>query len=89
MFEGKNGIFPLVAEECVIGEGSDQTLLDKLNTHHSSSPFFMPSSRASSTFQIAHYAGTVRYSIGGFLEKNKDPLHQDLLLTMQVRKTFY
>ena len=28
--------------------------------------------------------GEVRYSVEGFLAKNKDPLHEDLLLVMEV-----
>lgn len=35
------------------------------------------------TFVVSHFAGRVRYSVEGFLLKNRDPLSQDLQVMMQ------
>lgn len=35
------------------------------------------------TFVVAHFAGRVRYGVEGFLQKNRDPLSQDLQVMMQ------
>jgi myosin heavy subunit len=39
-----------------------------------------PSTRfASDEFIVCHFAGEVSYSVGGFIQKNNDSLHEDLL----------
>jgi len=38
----------------------------------------------SQTFVVAHFAGRVRYGVGGFLQKNKDPLSQDLQVSIFI-----
>lgn len=38
-------------------------------------------------FSIAHTAATVTYRIDGFLQKNKDPLHEEVLLVMRESKS--
>ena len=35
--------------------------------------------------QVLHYAGGVRYSVEGFLVKNRDTLSPDLVALMQAR----
>jgi myosin heavy subunit len=35
------------------------------------------------TFVVSHFAGPVRYGVEGFLQKNRDPLSQDLQVMMQ------
>ena len=34
-------------------------------------------------FSLVHYAGTVDYNIGGWLEKNKDPLNESVVQLYQ------
>ena len=77
------GILSLLQEECSLGSGSDATLLNKLKSHHTNSTVFKISRRHADCFTLRHYAADVRYAIDGFLSKNKDPLHEDLLLTME------
>ncbi|CEG47982.1 myosin-like protein [Plasmopara halstedii] len=73
------GILSLIDEECVMPKGSDTTLASKLYRACDSHPRFEASriQRASGLFTIVHYAGHVEYSSDGFLEKNKDVLHQE------------
>ncbi|GMF41848.1 unnamed protein product [Phytophthora fragariaefolia] len=73
------GILSLIDEECVMPKGSDTTLASKLYRACGSHPRFEASriQRARGLFTIVHYAGHVEYSSDGFLEKNKDVLHQE------------
>ena len=84
-----HGVLPLLQDECSIGSGSDDSLLAKLRAH-ASTPSNLPGGavlrttrREPDSFVLSHFAGDVRYSVAGFLAKNKDPLHEDLLLAMQ------
>uniref|UniRef100_K3WAW2 Myosin motor domain-containing protein n=1 Tax=Globisporangium ultimum (strain ATCC 200006 / CBS 805.95 / DAOM BR144) TaxID=431595 RepID=K3WAW2_GLOUD len=73
------GILPLVDEECLIPKGNDTTFASKLYRAWEGHPRFSASrmQKASGNFTIVHYAGNVEYSSVGFLEKNKDVLHQE------------
>ncbi|KAJ8576817.1 hypothetical protein ON010_g2391 [Phytophthora cinnamomi] len=73
------GILSLIDEECVMPKGSDTTLASKLYRACGSHSRFEASriQRARGLFTIVHYAGHVEYSSDGFLEKNKDVLHQE------------
>lgn len=73
------GILPLIDEECLMPKGSDMTFASKLYRACSSHPRFSASriQKAGGSFTIIHYAGNVEYSSVGFLEKNKDVLHQE------------
>ncbi|CCI39705.1 unnamed protein product [Albugo candida] len=76
------GILPLLDEQALLGRrASDENFIKKLHqTHlnHSGSYYSKPRF-ANDQFIIEHYAGKVTYSITGFLEKNDDSLHHDLI----------
>ncbi|TDH69290.1 hypothetical protein CCR75_005013 [Bremia lactucae] len=84
------GILSLIDEECVMPKGSDTTLASKLYRACGSHPRFEASriQRARGLFTVVHYAGHVEYSSDGFLEKNKDVLHQEAvdMLAYSTRK---
>lgn len=82
-------------EECLRpGDASDLTLLGKLNERLASHPHYIfSSSRASlqiqklvgrNEFQLRHYAGDVKYSVDGFLDKNNDLLFRNLKEAMSI-----
>ncbi|KAG1705488.1 Unconventional myosin-Ib [Nymphon striatum] len=89
------GIFSILDEEYLRSNAvDDKSLLDKLNTTFVDHPHFETvyptdsSSESSSlssnqfNFRIRHYAGSVTYSIVGFLEKNSDHFSRDLSQAM-------
>ncbi|KAM3725081.1 Myosin heavy chain, striated muscle [Dirofilaria immitis] len=71
------GLLSMLQEECLVPNGNDQLLLEKLLAANSNNPIFRRSRQSArhttlSHFSIAHYAGNVAYNINGWVEKNKD-----------------
>ncbi|MCO5570788.1 hypothetical protein L7F22_024516 [Adiantum nelumboides] len=71
------GLISLLDEECTFPKGTDHTLAEKLKEHLASNSCFK--GERSRGFRVRHYAGEVTYDTLGFLEKNRDLLHSDLL----------
>ncbi|XP_049452944.1 unconventional myosin-Ie isoform X2 [Epinephelus fuscoguttatus] len=86
LIESKNppGIMCILDDVCAtmhaVGEGADQTMLQKLrvaiNTHEHFNSW-------NQGFIIHHYAGKVSYDAEGFCERNRDVLFTDLIELMQ------
>lgn len=77
------GIIAFLDEECLLGKGSDSSLLEKLGVNLNSHPHFervRAKGKASDEFVIKHYAGDVAYNVTNFLDKNRDLVWKDLLL---------
>lgn len=68
------GIFNLLDEECKIPKGSDFGLLKRMRKQLVNAKFVPHVPQQENLFAIAHFASTVRYSVVGFLEKNRDTL---------------
>jgi len=80
-----NGIMVLLDEESVFPNASDDTLLQKLFTKHQHNPNFQkPRFGGENEFAIKHYAGEVKYTTKKWLEKNRDPLQNDLEKTIKA-----
>ena len=79
----ENGVLPLLSEECFFPNGSDTSYLAKLKQAHKKNDRFLEERMDPNLFTIDHYPGKVTYDARGFLEKNKDPLSQDLTVLMQ------
>lgn len=82
------GIFSILEEECMFPKASDTTFKNKLYDQHlgKSSNFQKPKpvkGKAEAHFSLVHYAGTVDYSITGWLDKNKDPLNDTVVQLYQ------
>ncbi|KNZ77855.1 Myosin-11 [Termitomyces sp. J132] len=83
------GILTCLDEECIMPKATDLTLTNKLNwmwasdngeeeeAQHLGRAKYEPS-RFEQGFIIQHYAAKVEYRTDGWLEKNKDPLNDNL-----------
>ncbi|CAO3654116.1 unnamed protein product [Mucor fragilis] len=84
------GILSCLEEECVAPRGSDQRFLEKLNKFcdKDNPEAKYKSTRFQDGFILKHYAGDVEYSVDGWIEKNKDPLNEDItrLLARSTQK---
>jgi len=89
-----HGILAMVNEECIVPQGTDLTLHEKLLKQHISSRRFKKVLKHKDKFEVVHYAGKVIYSSTGMLGKNKDKVSEDMIVLMQasddlfVRKVF-
>lgn len=68
----------MLSEECVFPKGSDTTYLQKVCNAHRKNAAFQEIKTSKTSFGVRHFAGEVVYNVSGFLEKNKDPVSQDL-----------
>uniref|UniRef100_A0A8D2ZDH6 Osteoclast-stimulating factor 1 n=1 Tax=Scophthalmus maximus TaxID=52904 RepID=A0A8D2ZDH6_SCOMX len=86
LIESKNppGIMSIVDDVCAtmhaVGEGADQTMLQKLRVQINTHEHFNSWNQG---FIIHHYAGKVSYDAEGFCERNRDVLFTDLIELMQ------
>ncbi|OAA62462.1 myosin type 2 heavy [Niveomyces insectorum RCEF 264] len=72
------GIFSCLDEDCVMPKATDKSFTEKLHAlWEKKSPKFRPS-RLRSGFILTHYAAEVEYSTDNWLEKNKDPLNDNV-----------
>ncbi len=72
------GIFSCLDEDSVMPKATDKSFTDKLHSlWQRKTPKYKPS-RINQGFILTHYAAEVEYSTEGWLEKNKDPLNDNL-----------
>jgi myosin protein heavy chain len=86
------GILSCLDEECIMPKATDLTFTNKLHQlwaytpdeeHHPGTGKYEPL-RFKQGFTIEHYAGKVEYDTAGWLEKNKDPLNDNLTRVMSA-----
>ncbi|VDP06818.1 unnamed protein product, partial [Soboliphyme baturini] len=89
LIEKPLGILSMLDEECIVPRATDATFVQKLMDQHlGKHPNFQKAKprrkdQADAHFAIIHYAGTVRYNVLGWLEKNKDPLNECIISVMK------
>ncbi|XP_071106373.1 myosin heavy chain, striated muscle-like isoform X2 [Haliotis cracherodii] len=92
LIEKPLGILSILEEECMFPKASDKTFKDKLTENHmGKSPNFLKTNKSMKggqygDFALKHYAGTVPYNIGGWLEKNKDPVNETIVELLKQSK---
>ncbi|KAM8876246.1 unconventional myosin-Ie isoform 4-T4 [Synchiropus picturatus] len=78
------GVMCILDDVCAtmhaVGEGADQTMLQKLRVQINTHEHFNSWNQG---FIIHHYAGKVSYDADGFCERNRDVLFTDLIELMQ------
>ncbi|XP_066444369.1 unconventional myosin-VIIa [Eleutherodactylus coqui] len=80
-------IISLIDEESKFPKGTDTTMLNKLNNQHKLNTYYIPPKNNYETqFGINHFAGIVYYETRGFLEKNRDTLHGDIIQLVHSSK---
>ncbi|KHN79010.1 Myosin-4 [Toxocara canis] len=92
LIEKPMGIISMLDEECIVPKATDMTLAQKLiDNHLGKHPNFEkpkpPKGKQSEAhFAMKHYAGTVRYNVTNWLEKNKDPLNDTFVACLKASK---
>ena len=91
LIEKSMGIFSILEEECIVPKATDKTFQEKLyNNHLGKHPNFgkpkLSKGKAEAHFDLHHYAGTVSYSVTGWLEKNKDPINTTVATLFKASK---
>lgn len=77
------GVFEILNEQCILPKASEATFMDKLlgTWGGGQSKKFKPN-KTKSGFIIDHYAGPVEYSVVNWLQKNTDPVSENLRALM-------
>lgn len=75
------GILPCLDEDCVLPRANDKSFTSKVQQlclSQSTGKFEVDKLKADKGFILHHYAGKVEYSTEGWVEKNKDPLNENI-----------
>ncbi|KAJ1771670.1 class II myosin [Coemansia sp. RSA 1843] len=72
------GIMSCLDEECVMPRATDKTFTEKLHGLWANRSDKYEAPRFAMGFTIKHYASNVEYSTEGWLDKNKDPLNENV-----------
>ena len=72
------GIFSCLDEDSVMPKATDKSFTEKMHSLWERKTIKYRPSRLSQGFILTHYAAEVEYSTSGWLEKNKDPLNDNI-----------
>ena len=72
------GIFSCLDEDSVMPKATDKSFTEKMHSLWERKTPKYRASRLSQGFVLTHYAAEVEYSTEGWLEKNKDPLNDNI-----------
>ena len=72
------GIFSCLDEDSVMPKATDKSFTEKMHSLWDRKTPKYRSSRLTQGFILTHYAAEVEYSTDGWLEKNKDPLNDNI-----------
>ncbi|XP_019752544.1 unconventional myosin-Va isoform X1 [Hippocampus comes] len=90
LIEGPLGLLDLLDEECRMPKGSDDSWVQKLYDQHLTSrchPHFRKPRMSNRAFVILHFADTVQYECGGFLDKNRDTVFEELVNVLKASQS--
>uniref|UniRef100_A0AC35TWY3 Myosin motor domain-containing protein n=1 Tax=Rhabditophanes sp. KR3021 TaxID=114890 RepID=A0AC35TWY3_9BILA len=90
LFQAKPyGILRLIDEESNINNGTNLSMLEKLNTFLKNNDYYEIPHKKEDAFIVAHYAGKVKYQIEGFREKNKDLMRLYVVMVFKNSKSSF
>ncbi|XP_077389347.1 unconventional myosin-Va isoform X1 [Festucalex cinctus] len=90
LIEGQLGLLDLLDEECRMPKGSDDSWVQKLYDQHLSNrghTHFRKPRMSNSAFVILHFADAVQYECGGFLDKNRDTVFEELVNVLKASQS--
>ncbi|XP_075260302.1 uncharacterized protein LOC142351925 isoform X3 [Convolutriloba macropyga] len=80
LLEKPMGVFTLLDEDCLMPNSTDKSFVEKLVANHKDSPIFKKPPRSNEyQFNIKHYAGVVTYNSSQWIQKNSDPLNENIV----------
>ncbi|XP_076133037.1 myosin-7-like [Alosa pseudoharengus] len=89
LIEKPMGILSIMEEECMFPKATDNSFKAKLYDNHiGKSPNFVKPKpdkkrKYEAHFELVHYAGVVPYNLSGWIEKNRDPLNETVVVCFQ------
>ncbi|XP_045911523.1 myosin-7-like isoform X2 [Micropterus dolomieu] len=89
LIERPMGILSIMEEECMFPKATEHSFKTKLYDNHlGKSPNFQrprpdKKRKYETHFEVVHYAGVVPYNITGWLDKNRDPLNETVVVLFQ------
>eukprot|EP01091_Cochliopodium_minus_P012120 TRINITY_DN35_c0_g1_i4.p1 TRINITY_DN35_c0_g1~~TRINITY_DN35_c0_g1_i4.p1 ORF type:complete len:1364 (+),score=604.46 TRINITY_DN35_c0_g1_i4:37-4128(+) len=84
-----NSILSFLDEESIFPRATNKTLITKLHTLAGKSKKYLKVQFKDFNFKIVHYAGSVDYNVEGWIEKNKDPLQEDIEKCVKSSEEFF
>ena len=83
LMEAKPTASSRCSTRCVVPKGSDKSFLDKVFQQQMTNKRRKRPLKQKDAFQISHFAGLVTYTSAGILDKNKDPVSEDLMVLLK------
>lgn len=79
------GVLEILNDQCIVPNATEEAFVDKLlkTWGNGESKKFKPN-KVRNGFIIDHYAGFVEYNVEDWLQKNTDPISENILLLMQT-----
>ncbi|XP_061743769.1 unconventional myosin-Vb-like [Nerophis ophidion] len=90
LIEGPLGLLDLLDEECRMPKGTDESWVLKLYGQHLTGrahPHFRKPRMSNSAFVLLHFADMVQYECGGFLDKNRDTVFEELVNILKASQS--
>ena len=72
------GIMSILDDESFFPQATDKSFVEKLHATHDKSEKYGKLRLHPNMFSVSHYAGTVEYDTAGWLDKNKDPINDNV-----------
>ncbi|ONH64826.1 Myosin-1 [Cyberlindnera fabianii] len=73
------GILSILEEECIVPKATDTSFFEKLNQYCKGENEKFQPSKFANKFTVKHYAGDVEYGIDNWIDKNRDPLSDNVV----------